>query len=105
MPTYPKPSRPVFAAEDLFAAAEACYHTHGYATSLDVKRVLRARGFWAVQADVSDGLQTLLPTSGWCFSTCIAWQRRPDGSFRRDGPHLAYWPEAAPPPLVAYGEG
>lgn len=105
MNRYSRASRPVFAAEDLFAAAEACFHVRGYATSLDVKRILRLRGFWAVQDDVSDGLQTLLPASGWAFTTCVAWQRTANGAFRRDGPYLAYWPEAATPPAVAYGAG
>lgn len=98
-------SRPVFADTDLLAAAEACLFSTGYATSLDVKRVLRGRGFWATQQDVSEGLQTILPACGWAHATCVGWTRTPEGAFRREGPYLAYWPEAAPPPLVAYGEG
>ena len=43
-----------------FAAAET-----GTTTTLDVKRELRDRGYWAVQADVSRLLADVAASSGW----------------------------------------
>lgn len=49
-----------------FAAAEASLAT-GTTTTLDVKRVLRAHGFWAVQADVSRRLARVSRAEGWLW--------------------------------------
>lgn len=37
----------------------------GTTTTLDIKRALRARGFWATQADVSRAVAHLATQEGW----------------------------------------
>ena len=45
--------------------AERQLRTRGSTTTLDVKRGLRARGYWAVQADVSYLMRHLAELEGW----------------------------------------
>ena len=37
----------------------------GTTTTLDVKRSLRAQGFWAVQSEVSDAMAEIASREGW----------------------------------------
>ena len=41
--------------------------TGGTTTTLDVKAALRAQGFWAEQAEVSDAMDALAQAHGWLW--------------------------------------
>lgn len=99
---------------DVRAAAEACFAHAGYATALDVKLRLRARGFWATQDVVSPVLQAMAEAFGWDGCPCESYEvtvtyagDRCRRTAERQGPYMAYWPVDAPPALVLglYGEG
>lgn len=52
-------------AQAVHAAAVFDAATTGTTTTLDVKRELRDRGYWAVQSDVSFLMDQIASASGW----------------------------------------
>ena len=66
----PHPSIPMtrfsrLTADAVRAAAILDASTTGTTTTLDVKRELRDRGYWAVQSDVSFLMEQIASASGW----------------------------------------
>ena len=95
---------------DVRDAAESLFAREGATTTLDVKGLLRARGFWAVQAAVSAAMDALHADLGWHREPCELFRvfdlrvgRRCVRASERVGPFFVYRP--APPTWTDVARG